>query len=48
MAKGQAPKQQALEREARRLERLCKLRLVGNPPPQKVSTPPFDPPKEAA
>ena len=48
MAEKNRTKLQAVEREARRLERLCKLRLVGPPPPQKIATPPFDPPKEAA
>jgi len=34
---------------ARRLERLCKLRLVEQPPPQKIATPNFDfQPKDAA
>jgi hypothetical protein len=48
MANEQSSKLQALEREARRLERLCKLRLVEDSRPQKVTTPPFDPPKQAA
>jgi hypothetical protein len=40
LADQQSPKPKALEREARRLERLCKLRLVEQPPPEKRSTPP--------
>jgi hypothetical protein len=50
VADKQAPKLKAVEREARRLERLGKLRLVEQPPPQKIATPmDFDfQPKDAA
>jgi hypothetical protein len=49
MAGEKTPKPKAVEREARRLERLCKLRLVEQPPPQKIATPNFDfQPKDAA
>ncbi len=45
-----APKPKVVEREARRLERLSKLRLVEPAPPQKIATPmTFDyQPKDAA
>ena len=43
------PKPTAVEREARRLERLRKLRLVEPAPPQKIAAPMrFDYPKDAA
>jgi hypothetical protein len=50
MADKQRPKLKAVEREARRLERLCKLRLVESPPPEKIAAPmDFDfQPKDAA
>jgi hypothetical protein len=49
MANEQPPKASMLEREARRLERLCILRLVQPPPPQKPAPTSLDhEPKDAA
>ncbi len=49
MAENENGKPKAVEREARRLQRLGKLRLI-QPPPEKIATPiHFDsPPKDAA
>ncbi len=48
--KTQDPEPRVFEREARRLERLGKLRLVEQPPPEKLAVPPsiHYEPKDAA
>jgi hypothetical protein len=49
MADQKSPKPKAVDREARRLERLCKLRLVPEPPMRIVPVERFDyEPKDAA